>query len=582
MRFPHLVFALAAAFALLLPGSGGAARTVPPVWAGSCGIPATSPIWVDYGWPTLAAQFGKPGIVVGGSTGGFPAQMRQAGAATVYFDLYLKSRVGEPSAPADPSQIQAKAQKLYDFAVQQIGCPNPTIVENEFFGASLVAPWSDTNTQYHANVLAFMQALGQLGAHPVLLVNSAPYTGGDAAGFWQQLAGVTDIVREAYIPATSTWKQGAIVGNRTLRQAYRKDVAQFTSIGIPPQRLGLMISFSTTRGFGGRNGLEPASAWFQVAKWQALAAKQVAQETGIGSLWSWGWAAWSAAETDADKPAAACVWLWARSQSLCDGPASAGAGFDASLTEGQIALGSGVQCTVDGKTLWSSSVRGLQTLTGDHDAALTALFQRLVETPLAHVTTTQVLAAERSIVRTRFNGSRGAYASALAKAHATLTVARGVIADELRRAQLEAQQRIAPPTGAEVSTFYESYPDVLARLVSAKTPTSWLGRRTRGLLLAATAPEQLFRGGARTVWSPDGPVTLRPLAPAVPLGAVPLSQARPAIVAALEQFARGEAYEHWTEILQQRALDTAVCAQDDLPQPGAVELSTWLPFLRLS
>ena len=51
---------------------------------------------------------------------------------------------------------------------------------------------------------------------------------------------------------------------------------------------------------------------------------------------------------------------------------------------------------------------------------------------------------------------------------------------------------------------------------------------------------------------------------------------------ALEGFARGEAYDRWSEDVQQRALDTAICARDDLPQPAAVELSTYLPFLRLS
>ncbi len=568
---------------LLLPGRAVAARGVPlPAWAGSCGLPQTTPLWVDYGWPTLASVFGKPGVVVGGSTGGFPEQMRQAGANTVYFDLYLKARVGEPSAPADPNSLLDKAQKLYEYAAGQMGCSDPTIVENELFGASLVTPWSDTNTQYRANVLMFLQALAQRGAHPVLLINSPPYTGGDAAAWWQQVASVADIVREAYIPATTIWKQGAIVGSRTLRMSYRKDIEQLTSIGVPPQRLGLMVSFSTTKGFGGRNGLQPASAWFEVAKWQALAAKSVAQETGIGSVWSWGWAEWSAAETDADKPAAACVWLWARSPSLCDGPGEAGAGFNSSLGEGQAVLGAGVQCTFAGRGLSNDAIQKLQLLTNDRDTAFTALFQRIVETPLAPISPTQVIMAERSIVRSRFNGSRGAYVAALAHAHANVAIARGVIADELRRAKLESKQPVSPPTASEVATFYQSYPDVLVRLVSSKTPSTWLADRTRGLLIAATAPEELFRGGTRSVWSPTGPLTIRPLAPAVPLGSVPLSQARPTIVAALDQFARGEAYEHWSELLQQRALNTAICARDDLPQPGAIELSTWLPFLRLS
>src|SRR5947208_9173287 len=53
----------------------------------------------------------------------------------------------------------------------------------------------------------------------------------------------------------------------------------------------------------------------------------------------------STAGNDPDKPAAVCVYLWARDPKLCDGPYAAGAGFDASRTEGQIVLPSNVRCT---------------------------------------------------------------------------------------------------------------------------------------------------------------------------------------------------------------------------------------------
>ena len=138
-------------------------------------------------------------------------------------------------------------------------------------------------------------------------------------------------MREVYVPATATWKQGAVLGNRTLRERYRDAVSDLTSLGIAPNKVGIMISFATTVGFGGRNGLQPAAAWYQVIKWQALAARQVAAETGIASVWSWGWGRWSAGEQDPDKGHAACVWLWARSASLCDAPRQLGSQFDTSL-----------------------------------------------------------------------------------------------------------------------------------------------------------------------------------------------------------------------------------------------------------
>lgn len=576
---------LLVAVAVLASGQGraNAARVLPePAWAGTCGLPRSTPLWVEYGWPDFSEIFGRPGIVVGGSGGDFGVQMRQAGAATVFFDLYLNRRTGTPSAPAGAAAIQDRANKLFDYAAQQMGCSTPVVVENELFGAGLVTPWSETNAAYRQNVLALLQALAARGAHPVLLINSDPYTGGDAGAWWRQVATVSDIVREAYIPATAIWKQGPVVGSRTLRIAYRRSIEELTSIGIPPQRLGIMVSFSTTKGFGGRNGLQPAQAWFEVGKWQALAAKSVASELAIGSVWSWGWAEWTDAEKDPDKVAAACVWLWARDSSLCDGPGQAGPGFDLSRVEGQVQLAPGVQCTFAGRALSNGAIQRLQLMTGDRDTAFTALFQRMVENRLAPVSPANVLAAERSVVATQFQGSRSGYLSALAQAHANLATARGILGDELRRITLEAKLPAGTPAGTEISTFYQSYPDLLVRRVQMKKPSPWLGGRTRGLLLSAIAPQALFKGGARTVWTPTGSVAVTPLGAALPLGAVPLDQARPSIVAALEGFARGEAYERWSEGVQQRALNTAICAHDDLPQPGAVELSTYLPFLRLN
>src|SRR6266498_1819625 len=87
----------------------------------------------------------------------------------------------------------------------------------------------------------------------------------------------------------------------------RTAIADFTEIGIPTSKLGVILGFQTSRGAGGRGGLEPASAWFRVAKWQALSAKAIAKETKLASVWSWGWGEWSAAEHDPDKKLASFV-----------------------------------------------------------------------------------------------------------------------------------------------------------------------------------------------------------------------------------------------------------------------------------
>ena len=558
----------------------------PAPYAGQCGLPATQPVWAEYGYqlPEFNAILGKSGIVVGVGSGGYGAQMRTAGAATVYFDLNFRNRVGTTTAPADPSLIPGRVQSFFTFAQQQTGCANPVIVLNELSGPGLVTPWSDNNAQYRADVLALVQGLAAKGAYPVLLLPSKPYTGGDAGVWWQQAAQSAELVREIYVPAPSTWKLGAVLGNRTLRMDYRQAVSDFTSIGIPPNRVGLMISFATTQGFGGRSGLQPAEAWYEVSKWQSLAAQQVAAETGIASVWSWGWGEWNAAEQDPDKPYALCSWLWARSPALCDAP-KAISGFNASLVQGQLSvLRSGTQCLVGLQTLPTSAIDQLSQVTGDRETAYSALYERLVENAAFPVQPADVLAAERAVIRQEFRGSRALYVAALQRAQATVPEARAILADELRRAQVERYLPAAVPSASDVSTFYTSYPDLQARLIQAKPSPPWLGANGQGLALQDVAPDRLFAlatGKSESVLTSTGTFSVKALQDASPLGAVPLGRARPAIVAALKSFARGAAFEKWTVGKQRAALNTATCAQDDLPQPAAVDLVQYLPFLRL-
>ncbi len=558
----------------------------PPPYAGQCGLPAAQPVWMEFGYqfPQFNAILGKSGIAVGVGSGSYGSQIRATGAATVYFDLNFKNRVGTTTAPADPSLIPGRVQSFFTYAQQQTGCANPVIALNELSGPGLVTPWSDNNAQYRADILAFVQGLAAKGAYPELLLPSKPYTGGDAGAWWQQVSQYAELVREIYVPAPSTWKLGPVLGNRTLRMDYRQAVDDFTTIGIPANRVGIMISFATTAGFGGRNNLQPASAWYQVAKWQALAAKQVAAETGIASVWSWGWGEWNAAEQDPDKPYAMCAWLWARSPSLCDAP-KAIQGFDPSLTEGQLSvLPSGAQCLVGKQVLSNSAVDQLARLTGDRETAYSALYERLVESATQPVSSVDVLVAERAVIRQEFRGSRALYVAALTRAHATVPEARAILADQLRRAHVETFLPSAAPSASQVSTFYKSYPDLEVRLMTAKPAPPWLGRKTQGLALQDVAPDRLFAlatGKSELVLTSTGTFAVKALQDSSPLGAVPLGRARPAIAAALRTFAQGVAFEKWTVGKQRAALATATCAQDDLPQPAAIDLVQYLPFLRL-
>jgi hypothetical protein len=575
------------AVAACLIAAGRAASD--PVFAGQCGIAAQQTVWGEYGWPSLLPILAKPGTLLAVTTHSgtdYSVAARKRGAATYAFDLKMTAKVGTPQAPADPSTIEAAAQLEYQKAIVRTGgCTTPLIVENELFGATIPTPWSAPTTQYRANVLAFLQDLAALGAHPVLLVNKSPYAGSaDAVTWWRSVAKVSDVVREVYLPATKIWPLGPILGNRFLRQSYRNAVTDLTSLGIPANRLGIMLSFLSQKGVGGRNALEPASAWYQVVKWEALSAKQVARETGLGSVFSWGWQMWNPKEMDPDKPKAACVWLWARTKHLCNAPRMLGKDFNSSVTAGQILLPHGAVCHVEGSgSVSGRAVGALQALTGDRDAAMSALFERLVESAERPVSRHAVLAAQREVIRESFHGRKSAYFAALRQAHASGGIALSILGDELRRARLE-QLRYAPkPTAGEVSAFYSAYPDLLVRRVHVTPAPPWLAART-GFAVEESAPQRLFslpQGRKSNVSTLLGTFAVRPLGAAQPLGALPLSAVRPAIVSALRGFERAQSFERWTITQQSHALTRTTCVRDQLAQPAAIDLTEYLPFLRI-
>jgi hypothetical protein len=113
-----------------------------------------------------------------------------------------------------------------------------------------------------------------------------------------------------------------------LRFELRRAVRNLTTIGVPSSRVGIALGFQKGR----RIGLS-AAPWFDVVKRETLATRQVATELSLASVWSWGWAAFPGNRADPITRRAACVYLWAREASLCDGPAAAGAGFNRSLSQ---------------------------------------------------------------------------------------------------------------------------------------------------------------------------------------------------------------------------------------------------------
>ena len=554
---------------------------------GACGLPDQAPLWLDYTDGTVPFSqelFGKPGIIAASGGAIMLPQLRQLGAQTVYWEMKLGQRVGTTTAPASPDTIVATADALFNLAVTRSGCDTPLIALNELNGAGTATPWSATNSQYRNNVLVLLRKLAARGARPFLLINSDPYTGGDAADWWRQVAQVADIVVEVYPTAPTIYKLGPVLGSRNLRARYRQAILNFTAIGVPVTRLGLMLGFQSGPGTGGREGLQPSSAWFEVVKLYTLAGKQIASDLKIATVWSWGWGTFSAAGADPDKRAAACVYLWARDQNLCDGSSFAGDGFDSSLSEGQINLPHGVHCTLGTQKIYTPSIDSVAAITGDRELAFTLLFERLAESQSAKVDPAKVTAAEAGIVTARFGGNRPGYLAALAKAHATTLAAKAVITDEMRRSLIERRLSVPVPSEAQIEDFYATYADLPARFVKASPAPFWLGGRSPGMALANAAPPELFTlpsGDDSTVVAASGAYQVRALGQTLPLGAFPLAVARPAISAALTAFAKADAFDAWTIQQETAALNQTVCRGDHLPAVGAVDLTSFLPFLGL-
>jgi hypothetical protein len=570
---------LLAALAALAAAHGG-----PHAEANACGIPPGQ-LWVDYAGHN-APIVPKPGMVLAVSSGTVvPAQMRAAGAATIMFDLNLNKRVGTTTSPADPATIPDKAKRLFDFAVQVTGCDHPVIAENELFGAQTVTPWSATNAQYRSNVLTLLQELGKLGATPAITIANPPYTGGDAAEWWRQAAQAAILIRQVYFTSPGPiglYKLGPERASRSMRNGMRNLVAHFSEIGIPASRVALELQFHSAPGQGGRQGLQPRSAWLEFVKLEALAAKQVAAEMKIQGVWSWGWPSFSAAGDDPDKPAAACVYLWTRDPKLCDGPAAAGPGFDTSLTEGQIVLPKGVRCTLGAQTIRRVDVGRTQALTGDYDSAATALLQRAVLRAAEPVDAMTVLSAERAIIRDRFGGSAARYRAALAQVHLTRADARAIVTDRLARDRVKERFRPRPATATQIAEFISTYAATNVRLVSIDERAPWLGGAVRGFAVETIAPEQVFSlplGARRTIDTIDGRYAVRALGPPLPLYALAPARARDVARDMLGRFAKDDVYDSWLRAQQTALISDAICARDAVPARGDVDLTAWAPFL---
>jgi hypothetical protein len=159
-----------------------------------------------------------------------------------------------------------------------------------------------------------------------------------------------------------------------------------------------------------------------------------------------------------------------------------------------------------------------------------------------------------------------------------------VIADELRRSIIQKRLRVAPPSGAAIKSYYDTYAAAPVRLVQTKPAAPWLGLARRGFALGAVAPPRVFalKSGQRTtVRTMTGTYSVKAIGPTVALAELPLSKARRPISTALVSLARDTAYQNWLLYKEKSALAVTLCWRDQLPAIEVVPLTDYLPFLAL-
>ena len=444
MRRLALGGVLAAAIAILaLPASSASA-------AANC-LPDGSPLYVDYANSSVLFRdqvFKRPGLIL--TMDDLPTKQsdpasgfRQAGAVTTYWDEHLEKIVGMPNSPASPGSIGPAAATLVANAKQSSGCANPVIALNE-----LIPPGSASASavaQYRANVLALIGAITNGGGHAVLaLPSTTPMARGPRghlppAGKPAGEPRAGDLLQQQ--PALPA---GRAAGEPQHPHRLPQPDRQARGAGHPRRRHRDHARLPVGAGQDGREGLQPTASWLEMVKLQQLAAKTVAGDTGIATIWSWGWGTFNnLGSADPDKQAAACVYLWTRDPTLCNAPGSYN--FDTDVTEGQINLPGGVQCGWNGGKI---KVRDLARLTralkGNAATAQSALLERGVVNATARAPSRSVTQAQQAIIKSSFGGSARRYSRALRRNKLGTTTARAIIADQI--AQGLVTTKVKPQT----------------------------------------------------------------------------------------------------------------------------------------
>ena len=522
-----------------------------------------------------------PGSSAPRRTSSCPPQLRAKGAQTVYFDLYLNNRVGTPSKPADPSMIQARADKLFDTAVTSSGCDHAAD-RRERAVRRAVADAVDADDgavpRERARLSAASRRRAARGRSCSSRTARTPTTRPPTTGGGRRRRSRTSS-RRSTSPGRPISKQGAVAGSRRLRATMRTRMEDLIQIGVPTNRLGMMLTFSSTPQGGRPRG--PAAARSGSTSSSGRRSRRSRSRRSCTSR-----ASGRGAGRPSTRPATTPTSRRPRARGSgrattrsATRPRSRARSSTRRSTSGD-ALPAGTLCLLGTTQLLASDVAALTRLTGDRDLAFSAELQHAVLVEAQPVADEAVRAGggrrdPRPLRRQPGGVPRGARAR---EGHA------GARAADPRR-------RAAPPRGRgdaaracadrrrSSQEWYATYAAMparagardrsraVARQRAQRASRSQASRRGGCFALAAGASGEDRRASQVTA-----------LGETAPLGSFPFAQAAPAVRTASSPRSSTRRSRSGRAGAQNQRLGSLTCQHDQPPQPATVDLTDWLPY----
>jgi hypothetical protein len=397
---------------------------------------AEPPRWIDFADGTVTWReqlFGRKNVTVAIGAGNAAAGLRRRGARTIFWEMNLYRLVGTPKKPRSKAHVHRAARDLVLRARRSTGEERPWIALNELLRPRAPRPFTRAERRYRENVLLLLTKTCAQGALPWLLVPSNPRADRKSLLWWRRVGQVSGVVRQVYFSAPHVVARGPTGGALALRAKMRGSLYSLAELGIPKDRQGLMLGFQSG-GVYGRNGLATRALWLRFIALKTAAARQVAREHGIATVWSWGWGTFNARGADPDKPLAACVYLWVRAKGFCPAPRRAGGALGPVVRYLYDPLPQNLRCFLNNRqTHWGLMERS-RSLAGDSAVIANALASEAAIRRAFPLTKRSIAARERTLL------SRGGRENVLVRLRPTMS--RGlyllVYADTLRREHARA------------------------------------------------------------------------------------------------------------------------------------------------